>query len=63
MRVAAMLGEGRGLQQPVDIGIRRRDGLARRIGLVDHLAQIGPAPVLHAPVRQGKAQRLFGGGY
>ena len=35
------------------------DLLARRIGLVDQLAEVGPAPVFHAPVRQADAQRLF----
>ena len=55
------LGERRrGEQAP---GIRRvmDNALARRIGPVDELAQIGPAPLLHAPVRQGMAEGGFSG--
>ena len=51
--------EDRGIQQPFDLARGRRHLLARRIGLVDHLAQVGPAPLFHAPVRQGKSQRLL----
>ena len=29
-------------------------------GFVDQLAEVGPAPLLHAPVRQLEAQRLLG---
>ena len=60
---AGDLSKRRRLQQAFNILGSSIDGLARRIGLINKLAQIGPTPVLHLAMGQRMTQCQFGRGF